>query len=228
MPWESLSLSASRERFDEWTRHRVIHAQGGRPDLAQLREVLVNGMPTYTLGEGARPAFTYDLEAGLTLRWLLQNLGFGVRNAADDGFWRHLSLEIIPDVVAQRWPNQPADRYWSKRSRIWLRAIWWFVHLTWQGDEQSTLAAVHGMTTDEVVGLVERPGRHGFRLELTRAISKAIGPELDAGRATNKTFRRMMKLNTARIVMVEPDLHVEGVDGYAHQLLDQVRTLRND
>ena len=43
--------------------------------------------------------------------------------AANDDFWRYLSIKVIPDVVAERWGYDNESHYWSKPARIWLRSI---------------------------------------------------------------------------------------------------------
>ena len=89
--------------------------------------------------------------------------GFNLRAAANDDFWRYLSIKVIPDVVAERWGYENESHYWSKPARIWLRSIWWYVHLSWQGDMQTTAKVLEAscFTTDSILNLEERTGRKG-------------------------------------------------------------------
>src|SRR5690606_6422598 len=103
-------------------------------------------------------------------------------------------------------------------SRIWLRAMWWTVHLTWQGAEESTRKVLEGVTTDTVVQLVERPGKGGFRVDLTRDLFKKRW----IYKPSQEQFRAIMKLNTAQIVLKEPLFCEGGVSGYVDALFSDV------
>ncbi|MBQ9062141.1 MAG: hypothetical protein IJ121_04845 [Eubacterium sp.] len=171
-----------------------------------------------------------DSHLGLELYKYFWNIpGFSLRVAADDGFWRYLSVKVVPDVVAQRWGKDNADHFWSKPTRIWLRSIWWFVHLSWQGDYDSTkkLLETEFFTTDTILNFEERNGRKGACIEAYRQIIKYYGqvPEdtvkrFSRNRAgkSDDLFRVVMKLNTAKMTVVEPALCIDGEAGYAREL----------
>jgi len=125
-------------------------------------------------------------------------------------------------MVQARWPHAPAERFWRGRSRIWLRVCWWLIHLAWQGSEERTRAVLAGVTADTVVQLVERPGRGGFRVELTRSLFS----ERSGRRFTQTEFRALMKLNTARVMVTEPWLCDGGIRGYVRELHDYVDSIR--
>ena len=114
-----------------------------------------------------------DAHMGLALyKYLWEKPGFTLRTAADDGFWRYLSVKVVPDIVSQRWGRDNNDHFWSKPTRIWLRSIWWYVHLSWQGSYDSTkelLESPH-FTTDTILNFEERNGRRGTCVEAYRYI----------------------------------------------------------
>lgn len=217
MIWSRLTTSAARQRFSELQNGGLFVPAELTPEYRRLREALLAALPAF----GATPkqgVGAYDIDTGLRLYQLLRAEGFTVRAAADDGVWRHLSLCVIPDRVVQRWPEKPDQRFWRSRSRIWLRAVWWITHLAWQGNETNTRAALGTFTADMVVQLIERPGRHGFRVDLARALflersRHAVGED---------GFRAMMKLNTARLMVVAPEFTDGGVAGYATRLREAV------
>ncbi|MNR31467.1 hypothetical protein D3C85_1489790 [compost metagenome] len=96
--------------------------------------------------------------------------------------------------------------------------MWWTVHLTWQGSEEKTRKVLENVTTDTVVQLVERPGKGGFRIDLTRLIfrmRRLRNPSQDQ-------FRAIMKLNTAQIVLKEPVFCAGGLFGYVDALFADV------
>ena len=174
----------------------------------------------------------YFIDANLGLLiyvYFLKVPGFSLRVAADDGFWRYLSVKVAPDVVAQRWGKDNDDHFWSKPTRIWLRSIWWYVHLAWQGDFKSTqkLLATKFFTTDTILNFEERNGRKGTCVEAYREIIKCYSQVPDSiikqfGRRksgnSDDLFRVVMKLNTAKMMVMEPALCLGGEAEYARTL----------
>lgn len=217
MIWSRLTTTAARQRFAELHNGGLFVPAELTPHYRRLREILLSSLPSF----GTTPeqgAGAYDIETGLRLYQIFLAEGFTVRAASDDGVWRHLSLCAIPDLVAQRWPHKPEERFWRSRSRIWLRTIWWITHLAWQGNETSTRAALGTFTADMVVQLIERPGRHGFRVDLARALFLERTRH-DVGQ---DGFRAMMKLNTARLIVVAPEFTEGGVIGYVTRLREAI------
>lgn len=211
MKWMEFDRGTAQRRFAEMQAAEQFKPGTLTTDYAQIRQALESSLAVLATVKMARGR--YDVEAGLALYRVLASHGFGLRQASADGFWRHLSLDVLPDVVAERWEDHQPTRFWSNRSRIWLRVVWWFVHLSWQGNEQDTRDVLAGVTTDDMVQLVERPGRHGFRIELCRAIMRARC--VCRARSTgSERFRELMTLNTVKVVMTEPQLHEKGFDGY--------------
>lgn len=177
-----------------------------------------------------RTDYYIDVHLGLALyEYLWKQPEFSMRVAANDGFWRYLSLNIAPDVVAQRWGKDNSDHYWSKPTRIWFRSIWWYVHLAWQGDIESTRKVLETsfFTTDTILNFEERNGRKGTCVDAYREIIKlySVVPEEvikenGRGRGGNSDdlFRVVMKLNTAKMMVMEPALCLGGESAYAKSL----------
>jgi hypothetical protein len=211
MKWMEFDRVTAQRRFSEMEATGQFKSGTLTTDYAQIRQEVESSLAVLAATKTARGR--YDVEAGLALYRVLASRGFGLRQASADGFWRHLSLDVLPDVVAARWEDHQPTRFWSSRSRIWLRVVWWFIHLSWQGNEQGTRDVLAGITTDDMVQLVERPGRHGFRIELCRAIMRARSVRKTHS-AGSERFRELMTLNTVKVVMTEPELHEKGFDGY--------------
>ena len=179
------------------------------------------------LKDNKRSDYYIDSQLGLLLYEYLWNQSwFSLRLAANDGFWRYLSICVVPDVVAQRWGKDNADHYYRRPTRIWLRSIWWFVHLSWQESLEKTqsLLACRHFTTDTILNFEERNGRKGTCVEAYRKIIyyySRVPEEIirQSGRGKNGTsddlFRVVMKLNTAKMMVMEPALYLGGEDGYA-------------
>lgn len=176
--------------------------------------------------------FDYYIDAhfGLMLyEYLWKQPWFSMRIAANDGFWRYMSLKIVPDVVAQRWGKDNESHFWSRPTRIWLRSIWWYVHLAWQKNAETTrivLECPH-FTTDTILNFEERSGRNGTYVEAYRRIiyyySKVSSGDIkknSRGKAntSDDVFRVVMKLNTAKMLVMDPALCLGGEDAYAKAL----------
>lgn len=216
MNWAKFTRNAASRKFDELKGADAFEPGTSNADYDNIRAAVLESLPLFADSE--LEAGAYDIQMGLALYRILKERGFGIRHAADEGIWRYLSLVVLPDYVKSRWDKAQEARFWSDRSRIWLRAVWWFVHLSWQGDDASTRASVDGMSTDDVVQIVERPGRRGFRVDLYRAMVRAAGARPQGQRK----IRQLMKLNTATVVMVEPSAYSGGVSEYVEALYQQI------
>jgi hypothetical protein len=213
MKWSTLNPVLARRRYGEMAADRSFVPGELTPEYARLRAQLLEAIPHFDTRKDPGVS-RYDVAAGLALYRILGEAGLDVRTAADDGVWRFLSLKVVPDLVAGRWSQLQEERFWRGRSRIWLRVVWWLVHLAWQGSEEQTRAVLADVTADTIVQLVERPGRGGFRIELARTLFR----ERSRRSLTQTGFRALMKLNTARVIVTEPSLCDGGVEGYVGEL----------
>lgn len=171
-----------------------------------------------------------DVHLGIHLYdYLWKQDGFSLRVAANDDFWRYLSVKVVPDVVAERWGKDNESHFWSKPARIWLRSIWWYVHLSWQGDIDTTAKILESdcFTTDSILNLEERTGRKGTFINVYRYIMyyysrvpKAILSRFNKGNGNTQTdlFRSVMKLNTAKCIVIDPALCLGGEKEYVRGL----------
>lgn len=225
MKWKHLSKNESHSIMESWT--EVEEPSGLNRDYRNLREDLITAFEEALLnadienGKIKGNEYKTDLHFGLALYDLLNDkYKFNIRMASTDGIWRYLSIAVIPDIVGKRWGLNPG-RFWRESRRMWLKALWWYIHLSWQGSTEATLEVVKGNTTDEIVQLVERSGSDGYRVELYRQIMRYYGSLAAEQKARNsELFRKVMKLNTARIKVVEPDLVSGGVQVYVKELFE--------
>lgn len=167
-----------------------------------------------------------DYRFGLLLYdYLNKQKGFSLRVAANDGFWRFLSVLVVPDIVAQRWGKDNDSHFWSQPTRNWLRSLWWFVHLSWQGslDATNELLSCPHFTTDTILNFEERTGRKGTYVEAYRNIIKCYASVPKSmlkprGKSSDDLFRVVMKLNTAKLLVLDPALYLGGEEAYAKSL----------
>lgn len=220
MSFPTLNLKLSQRHFDEMVSSGAFLPDISNREMEEIRRQLLANVSLYdpSARSSASGPGAYDVKVGLALYRVLAEAGMDIRTAADDGWWRFLSLRLLPDLVKSRWGSAPSVRFWKGRSRIWLRAMWWTVHLTWQGSEENTRKVLESVTTDTVVQLVERPGKGGFRIDLTRLIFKMR----QLREPSQEQFRAIMKLNTAQIVLKEPLFCEGGLFGYVDALFADV------
>lgn len=161
--------------------------------------------------------YKFDLHFGLGLYEILQNdKNFSNRVATNNDFWRYLSIRVVPDIVQARWSkNGSEDRFYKQNRRIWLKAMYWYIHLSWQGSHDMTLDVLKNNSTDTVVQLVERAGQ-GYNIGLYREIIKQYAKNDD-----RKLFRSVMKLNTAMLINVSPELVDGGITTYVRNLFNK-------
>lgn len=169
--------------------------------------------------------YQYDFRFALRLYKVLNHeMNLTESRAASDDFWIILGVRVLPDIVFWRCGPGAHSKFYAQSRRIWLKALWWYIHLSWQGDEQSTFAVLEHNTTDEIVQLVERSGPRGYRIELCRAIMRHYGAQDRQLRSRGtKLFRRAMKLNTARLAVLEPALYEGQEQGYVEDLFHDVQ-----
>jgi len=165
--------------------------------------------------------YKFDLYYGLEMYELLQDkYHFTERIASQPNFWRYLSICMIPHVVYQR-QGLKEKVFYEDTTRIWLRQIWWYIHLSWQGDKEATYEILKNNTTDTVVQLVDRSGKRGFKINLTRHLMYELGTR-DI-QQKEKVFRQIMKLNTAQLSLIEPELVIGGIRAYTSNLFSYVK-----
>ena len=172
----------------------------------------------------------YDFDAvfAIALYKLFDKLELSnLRTVSNDGFWRYLSLIVIPDLVKARWEKDDsissgfADHFFRRPNRIWLKSLWWYVYLSFNENLDTTrgiLLSGH-FSTDTILNLVERSGRTGTNIELFRAIMRIYCKEAVC---SEKNFQRIMKLNTVKSQVIEPMLVVGGVDAYVRGIINEL------
>lgn len=224
MNWKEINREDSSDRFDEYCKTKETKCP---EEYQRLRDEILN-LFVCTLSEiGIDPvdintknyAYQVDYIFGLKFYQLLNDrYSMSIRAASTEGVWRFLSTCVVPDLVDMRYGLDHPDRFWKKPKRIWLRVIWWYIHLSWQGDEESTREILEDNSTDEILQLVDRCGRDGYRVDLYREIMKQYAKMDVIERRKNQVFRKMMVLNTAKVQVIEPAF----VDGGEKKYVDDL------
>lgn len=191
-------------------------------EMIQLRLSLIDARDElydkYGLDSVDKLGYDFDLLFGLKVYKILNTeIGFTHRVASNDAIWRYLSIKVIPDIVHSRWGKNEVRTLTSRR--IWLKNLWWYIHLSWAGSFEDTYQLLKENTTDTVVQLVERPGV-GYYTELYREFMKQYANINDSSR---NIFRRALKLNTALLPVTYPELMDGGIPAYVSYIFSKVR-----
>lgn len=223
MKWKVLSKNEASEIMNSWQTPTSsndldsIYLELRNKLLDRFNSILQDNELTKDQIKGNE--YLIDLLFGVELYTILNNdYSFTVRDATTDGVWRYISTAVIPDIVSYRWGINE-NRFWKESRRIWLKVLWWYIHLSWQGNKSDTIDILRENTTDEIVQLVERAGANGYRISLYRTIMKEYA-EIDSIKKnrSGNLFRRVMKLNTARTKVIEPELVSGGTKEYVKEL----------
>ena len=217
--------------FDDLVKHwkaNDVSASAFDPAYEEFRKELVSVFNDTLAETGGKMNYLLDLRVGIKL-YQLMPLGkdFTVIQANDDDIWRYISVKVMPDITYLRYPNPEKGsirinqkRFYSHTRRIWLKTLWWYIHLSWQGDESKTFEVLRDNGVDNINKLIETPGR-GYRIPLFRSMM------LEYHKTSPhkvKDFAAFTKLNNAKCVSVEPELTSGGVAVYAQKLLAEVST----
>lgn len=229
---KTLSRADSQAAMNDWLENYPMLPKVDAEYMLIRQELQKYETEVRSNAEGKNKKDYYiNVHFGLYLyEFLSKQPGFNMRVAANDDFWRYMSLKVVPDLVANRWGKDNESHYWSKPARIWLRCIWWYIHLSWQGDIDSTARVLDSpcFTTDSILNLEERTGRKGTYIEVYRRIMKEysclplseidkFNKDVSRGKKED-LFRVIMKLHTAKVMVIEPALHHGGEEGYVKSL----------
>lgn len=219
--WENINYNSqqAKEEFESME----ISTRSFNPiildsNFQELRDKLIQSrnyvFEEYNLEYVNKLDYKFDLLYGLEIYKILNShIGFSNRVATSDDIWRYLSVKVIPDIVHSRW-GWSQERYFATTRRIWLKSIWWYIHLAWKGDSESTYEILKGNTTDTILNLVERPGL-GYYVEVYRELMNQYYNYEDKSR---ELFRAVLKLNTAKLLTTSPELVEGGINKYVHSL----------
>ena len=220
---DMLSETAFNDLIMQWAQYCVDDFSF---EYKELRDRII------TVYKGAKPNGGYetDLRVGLALfKEFNPENGFSYVMASDDDIWRYLSCKVFPDITYERYPTPEKEirekgghlnhkRFYSHTRRIWIKTLWWYVFLAWQGTESKTYEVLKGFGTDTISDFIERTGQ-GYRLSLYRRLM------LEYSQAENKSsdlFNRIQKQNLVNCRTVEPTLVTNAEKGYVETLFKQL------
>ncbi len=114
---KTLNRSEAQNAMKEWVLNypSLPEVEGDylkiRKDIQEFNQKVRSECPDSI----AKKDYYIDAHIGILLYdYLWRVPGFNLRAAANDDFWRYLSIKVIPDVVAERWGYDNESHYWSK------------------------------------------------------------------------------------------------------------------
>ena len=109
-------------------------------------------------------------------------------------------------------------RFYAHTRRIWLKTLWWYIHLSWQGSEKATREVLKDLGTDTISDFIELTGK-GYRLNLYRELIKAYS---GVEKKSSNLFNKIATQNRVNCTTVEPALTQNAEPGYVEQLFAQL------
>lgn len=229
LEYDNLSDTEFQDLESHWKANDVS-ASAFDSSYENFRRELLAVFNSTLIETRGKMTYLLDLKVGIKL-YQLMPLGenFSIIQANDDDIWRYISVKVMPDITYLRYPNPEKGsirinqkRFYSHTRRIWLKTLWWYIHLSWQGNANDTFEALKDNGVDNINKLIETPGR-GYRLQLFRSM---ILEYYKTRPHKVKDFAAFTKLNNAKCVSVEPELTYGGVAAYAKKLLEEVSTAK--
>ena len=217
---DHLSDAAFIDLVAQWKSHSVSDYSS---EYEELREKV---LAAYNEASTSNDGYEVDLSVGLCLfEELNPKSGFTLVMANDDDIWRYLSCKVFPDITYERYPKPAQDdirinkkRFYLHTRRIWLKTLWWYIYLAWQGDSESTRGVLKDFGTDTISDFIERTGQ-GYRVVLYRQLMKSYS------KVENKSadlFNAIQKQNLVNCRTVEPALVKGAEQGYVEVLFEQL------
>ena len=200
------------------------------PSYEDFRKELIDTFKSALMETKGKMTYLLDLRMGLKIYQLLPpGKEFSVIQSNNDDIWRYISVKVMPDITYLRYPNPEKGirdaggrlnhkRFYAATRRIWLKTLWWYIHLSWQGSAEKTFEVLKNNSTDNINKLIETPVR-GYRLKLFRSMMLEYSK---TNLHTTDDFLAFTKLNNAKCVSVEPALTFGGEQEYARKLLDEI------
>lgn len=167
--------------------------------------------------------YDYDYRFALDLYELLNSLEwFNSSLASDYDFWRFVCVSVAPNIIEYRHDIAKTEYYYSKNVRMYFPTMYWYIHLCFNNDIETTRHIVEQNNSDTILNLIERPGRKGLNEVLQRKIMYYYWIIIKSKRYNKAElmliFRKVMVLNLSKLQNVEPVACVEGIDGYVRKL----------
>lgn len=208
---------------DEWKDGKF--SDGVDTEYREIRDKVFTSYQKYKDESG----YEIDLRVGLTLYELFLEDKYRLNPiyANDDDIWRYLSVKVFLDITYLREPSKDRfgvyfshDRVYKHTKRIWIKQLWWWIHLAWQGDSQSTYEVLKKYGSGRISQVLERAGK-GYREDVLRVLLKKMAERTPNSKISQEDFRALMMIYYAKMFVVEPTLVKGGIDSFVDKIIDE-------
>ena len=235
--WSRMLSSEFKDMVNSWSEtidEQLASISKSDDDYISLRHRLMDSydyvMRTIAMTKSAKGKedYYFDMLFGIEIYNIFNELGMNVRYASMTDIWIFLNINVIPDIIYKRFCKKmvftkdpetgemirkiPEDRYWKVNRRVYLKQLWWFIHLSaqytnGQFNPEETIKVLRHGTTDTVAQLVERSGKFGYRVNVSRKLMHKVAWWVESSGKVDdpmEFFRGVMVLMTARTPVIEP------------------------
>lgn len=166
--------------------------------------------------------YEFDFEFGIRMyQYFRFELHMCESDAANDNIWRYLHLKVVPDLMLKRWPldtaKNRAKRYYSASQRLYLKTLWWYIHMLWDTDEKTTRNYEANVDISQIM---DRSGSKGTRVVVYKAILQAYS-KVDRSKR-KELIERVLMLDASHCTTQEPELMGITLDEYAVRLYKEL------
>ena len=222
MKFNTLTKAVAKNEMDTWSKNNwAVQNYSLSPDYEKVKNHFLTYFTSIELSTKSK--YLFDLMIAMELYDYFGKIdSFSFRDSTKDEFWIYLSVQVIPEIVAKRWSVDDRARYYASSNRIWLKSLYWYVLLSWQGSSEKTLEILKDCTTDTIMQLTDRVSRKGYNVELYRIIMRQYYEHRQNGSFDTLKFRKVLILNTAYVKTTNPFLFDGGLESYVSWLFKQV------
>lgn len=188
----------------------------------KIREDILKMIPE----TGVTKDYDFDLKFAIKLYQYFSKANFSnfdEATASNYDFWRYICIKVVPDIIEKRH-SFVNTYYYAKDVRMYIPTLWWYIHISWQGDKDLnvTYNILKNFSTDYILNFVERTGVDGIYLEVIRTIFKYLSTltpkQISDNKIGNQTLiRRLLIQNTAKTQFYNPVVE-DNVDEYVKSL----------
>ncbi len=206
MEFKELDRNKAQEEFEKIKENGIPENWYDKLNLEykKIREDILDLLPE----KGVKNDYDFDLNFGIKIYDYFNNiLEFNEGIASNYGFWRYICIKVVPDIIFERHGFN-AEYFYGKNVRLYIPTLWWYIHISYQGDLNKTYNCLKGFSTDYILNFVERPGRDGMYIDVARTIFKYLSylPQkiLNKKNGNQTLIRRLLIQNTAKSQYYNP------------------------
>ncbi len=175
--------------------------------------------------------YSIDLDMAEEIYLVMSKYGLSARDAADEEIWIYISVNVIPDIIIDRFrlsgislPHE--DRFYANARRIYPMMLWWYYHIAYQDDDPNPIISTRDILinnqSDDISQLIERAGSGGYPIRIYKQIMAEYSKRLKKNQKPDGLLSRALKLNIVQMQSMEPELMYDGLEVYVSDIFDRV------